>query len=89
MKFYYKKNFVIKYRVIKGSIMVCGFNFYMNNFDVLVNKCNSRSSFQMILELIKLGFFIYKKNKRLIIMFFLNFLVICCGIYRQENMLGK
>lgn len=43
----------------------------------------------MILELIKLGFFIYKKNKRLIIMFFLNFLVICCGIYRQENMLGK
>lgn len=82
MKFHYKKNFVIKHRATKGSIMVRGLNLHMNNLDVLVNKCNSRSSLQMTLELIKLGSFIYKKNKRLITMFLSNSLVICRGIHR-------
>lgn len=77
-----QKNFEIKHRATKGSIMVRGLNLHIDNLDVLVNKCNSRSSLQMTLELIKSGSFIYKKNKRLITMFLSNSLVICRGIHR-------
>lgn len=83
MKFHYKKKkFEIKHRATKGSIMVRGLNPHINNLDVLVNKCNSRSSLQMTLELIKSGSFIHRKNKRLITMFLSNSLVICRGIHR-------
>lgn len=45
--------------------MVRGLNLHMNNLDVLVNKCNSRSSLQMTLELIKSGSFIYRKKQEI------------------------